>query len=349
MMMPFSTLIPGWNSLESVRRVHSELEAAALVFFALLVLVDVLAHFADERQERLFDKIGLCFFGIAVLAEIAAYPYGQRNDVLAEQVIGSLDTKVRQATSNASSALSYSGTALSQARNALATAGKAQDSLEKAEDQAKGAQTAAAGALTIARGAREEANTFEKDIVSAKEQAARAESHLAEALKQAADATAELQRLRAPRSLVTSSQLATQLRAFSGTEYRLRVFQDDESIQFTKVIDEALHEAGWVRKPSPYRLGIMSIQVFGRSREQAIPICLETGVQIHFRSDESVAALNARPFNAQTPILRAAAVLRSVLDTSIDPHDGRNVGDKIILDEGSDDKFPLEICVGKKP
>ena len=94
----------------------------------------MLAHFGEEKKAELFEKIGLCFFGIAVLAEIAAYPYGQRNDFLAEQVIGSLDTKVRQATSNASHALRYSGTALSQATDAIARAGKAQDSLKKAED-----------------------------------------------------------------------------------------------------------------------------------------------------------------------------------------------------------------------
>ena len=91
----------------------------------------------------------------------------------------------------------------------------------------------------------------------------------------------------------------------------------------------------------------MSIQVFGKDREQAIPVCLETGVQIHYRSDESLEALNARPFNAQPSELQAAAVLRTVLDNSVDPHDTRNLGDRVILDEGSEDKFRLRSVLGK--
>ena len=99
-------LIPDWNSLDSVRHAHSFLEAVALVFFALLVLFDVSAHFSeDKNRERLLEKIGLACFFVAVLAEIAAYPYGQRNDALSEKIIGSLDTKARDAFINASNAL----------------------------------------------------------------------------------------------------------------------------------------------------------------------------------------------------------------------------------------------------
>lgn len=113
-------LIPDWNSLDSVRRAHSDLEAAAIVFFALLVLFDVLAHLSkDETRKTLLEKIGLGFFAVAVLAEIIAYPFGQRNDALSEQVIGSLDTKAEQASSRASKALSDSETAI--AKSGLAT------------------------------------------------------------------------------------------------------------------------------------------------------------------------------------------------------------------------------------
>lgn len=88
----FAIISPDWNSLESVRRVHSDLAGAALAFFAPLVLFDVLAHFSDDKgRERLFEKLGLCFFAVAVVAEIVAYPFGQRNDTLSEQIIGSLD------------------------------------------------------------------------------------------------------------------------------------------------------------------------------------------------------------------------------------------------------------------
>lgn len=73
--MLFATFFPDWNSLESVRGAHSDLEGVALVFFALLVVFDVLAHMSDgKNRQALFEKIALWFFGVAVLAEIAAYP-----------------------------------------------------------------------------------------------------------------------------------------------------------------------------------------------------------------------------------------------------------------------------------
>jgi hypothetical protein len=99
-------LLPDWNSLDSVRSAHSNLELAALVFFALLVVFDVLAHFAEEHKDRarLFEKIGLCFFAVAVLCEIAGYRYGQRNDALSDQKIRSLDAVAHDADSTAKGA-----------------------------------------------------------------------------------------------------------------------------------------------------------------------------------------------------------------------------------------------------
>lgn len=154
--MHFAILIPGWNSLDSVRRAHSDLEAAALVFFALLVIFDVLAHLSDDKgKERVLEKIGLCFFAVAVLAEIVAYPYGQRNDTLSEQVIVSLDAKARTAATNASIALTDSGTALSQSKDAL---GKA--------EAAKG-----------------ETDSFKTDIVSVRQRSTDLQSHLIDDLE----------------------------------------------------------------------------------------------------------------------------------------------------------------------
>lgn len=75
-----------WNSLDSVRHAHSEMEGAALLFFALLVLFDVLAHLSkDDSRKHALEKAALIFFAIAVFAEVIAYPYGQRNDTLSER------------------------------------------------------------------------------------------------------------------------------------------------------------------------------------------------------------------------------------------------------------------------
>jgi hypothetical protein len=87
-MMHYWNLIWDWNTVDSVRTVHSFLEGWALVFFALLVLFDVLAHlYEDEHPSRanLFERTGLWFFGVAVFSEILAYPYSQRNDTLSSQ------------------------------------------------------------------------------------------------------------------------------------------------------------------------------------------------------------------------------------------------------------------------
>src|SRR5580704_2499540 len=87
-MVLIATILPNWNSLESVRNAHSLLEGWALVFFAALVIFDVVAHmYEDEHRDRskLFERIALWCFGVAVLAEIVAYPYSRRNDFLSDQ------------------------------------------------------------------------------------------------------------------------------------------------------------------------------------------------------------------------------------------------------------------------
>ena len=147
----FATCLPDWNSLDSVRRAHSDLEAAALVFFALLVLCEALAHLSDDKKtERRFDRIGIVFFAIAVLAEIAAYPYGQRNDTLSAQIIGSLDVKARDAASNASTALAKSKEAETKSSDAL--------------DKSKKAIVAVSNTLALAHEAQQEALAVKKDV-----------------------------------------------------------------------------------------------------------------------------------------------------------------------------------------
>lgn len=125
--MHLATLIPDWNSLDSVRLAHSELELLAIAFFALLVAFDILAHFAEDKKarERLFERIGLGCFAIAIVFEIAAYIYGQRNDSLSEQLIDSLSRKAGQAFDRASDANQLAQNASANAETANDIAGEA--------------------------------------------------------------------------------------------------------------------------------------------------------------------------------------------------------------------------------
>lgn len=151
-MMYLTIWIPYWESLDSVRRAHNDLEAVALGFFALLVVFELLAHLSseDKKRETILEKIAICFFAVAVLAEIVAYPYGRRNDTLSEQIIGSLDAKARNASTNASNALTKAGEADTKAEAANTASSKAQekaDTASRVSDNAVGRANAIIDAL----------------------------------------------------------------------------------------------------------------------------------------------------------------------------------------------------------
>lgn len=336
--MHFATLFPGWNSLDSVRRTHSDLEAAALVFFALLVLFDILAHLStDNKKKTLLEKIGLGCFAIAVLAEVVAYPYGQRNDTLSERMIRSLDTEAREAGNNASAALVNSGTALAQSKEAETKSGdaidkarKAQESLGNAENEANKAQRASSNALTIskdanqiAHDARQEADSFEKDI---------------------AQATEELNRLKASRSLTRESEMVSALRPFKGTEYFFAsVFADDDSIKLLQKLDGVLQQAEWKRVGFPGPFPYETFNLFGNTGGST-PAGVSTGIQVSVDSGESVRSLQALPLDKLPPLVRAAVVLNTTVSSHLFPPQADT---KVAIQPGP--SKAVHITVGKKP
>jgi hypothetical protein len=259
--MHFAVRIPEWNSLDSVRRAHSWLEAFALVFFALLVMFDVLAHMYEKKSDNLahrLEKIGLWFFAIAVLSEIAAYPYGQRNDTLSEQTIGSLSQLASQAKENAKTALTDSGTALTQSAQALTKAGDA----------------------------RKKADTFEAGIVSANQKAADAESHLAEALERANSAEKESIRLR---DVLGGWQLdeeakkcfAKDVKSLAGTPFDLAA--NPVEAPFMEELDALLTSpsVGWIRLPPKPDKSFMAILIDGKAS-----IILSSGIVLEVDQDQ---------------------------------------------------------------
>jgi len=78
--------LPGWNSPTEVKQIHDILEGGALLFFAALVIFECIAHFTT-RREKLYSRIALIAFAVAVLLDIGAYPYSERNDELSTEAI----------------------------------------------------------------------------------------------------------------------------------------------------------------------------------------------------------------------------------------------------------------------
>jgi hypothetical protein len=70
------------------------------------------AHLIEDNHRetaKIFERVGLVCFLVAVIAELGAYKYGERNDELSQGVINSLSEKAKTAFNNASSALIKSG------------------------------------------------------------------------------------------------------------------------------------------------------------------------------------------------------------------------------------------------
>ena len=235
----FVRLFPDWNSLDSVRHAHSFLEAVALVFFALLVFFDVLAHFSeDKKRERLLEKIGLCFFAVAVFAEIGAYPYGQRNDTLSEQIIGSLDAKSREAAGNAS-------TALTKADEADTKAGVANDKSGKAQDTANAANRTSG----LAQAKAEAVDKLAVDLDARLAKAAQAQLVLKQHVEQVAS-DREVIGNRGDRTGQESEKRERkkrfdEVRKYAGTLAVIQPVSDGEPSKVSAEIGLALNDAGW--------------------------------------------------------------------------------------------------------
>ena len=268
--------------------------------------------------------------------------------------------KLSAAEREAASATRDAGTARNSAVTAAAASSDAKTSSSNAAAAASKAIIASGDAVTTAADARKEADSYAQDIAAAKQEAANAVSHLAEAEKRLAESTereaeaeAKLAAIKTPRSLINTKELIALLKPLKATEYTLNVFQDDESIQLTKALDAILQESGWVRRQKgTYHLGVASFNIFKDdtpNHDESVPVCVETGIQIHVRSTKSLQSLSATSA-ADLPInIRNAATLRGALQDSIAPSEEQNVGERLILDEANPGEGPMVICVGKKP
>ncbi|HXM08678.1 MAG TPA: hypothetical protein VN946_01875 [Terriglobales bacterium] len=334
-------ILPDWNSLDSVRQAHSDLELAGLVFFALLVVAEALAHNSkQEKRKHLFDSIGIWFFAVAIVSEIAGYWYGQRNDALSEQVIVSLDAKSQEASRNASSALAKSSEAATKADTAETKSGKA--------------ITESSTAMTIASGARREADSFESKIDDARKTASEAKSQITDAFNQATAATEELNRLKIPRSLTNISPFLTAMKSFPGTEFSFSgVFGDQESRDLASAISVALQDAGWKPVLPPYAFSIGPPHFKIDNFPYEVQLGISTGIGVEIETEKTPEELNVLPMSLKPPQATAAFALKEALGKSIrPPQDGLATGPLGILADPNFRKPEFKsvlIEVGKKP
>ena len=139
----------------------------------------------------------------------------------------------------------------SRLKSATEAATKAEDASTKAFDKADKANISASRSLAVARDARQEADTFENDIKTARKEARDALANLADAKRLAEYAQKETTRITdtlADRALspVQISDIATRLRPFAGQEFGMVAYWDSkESMGITNQIYQSLLSGGW--------------------------------------------------------------------------------------------------------
>jgi hypothetical protein len=260
-----------------------------------------------------------------------------QTNIISGRLTGSLAQEAEEADTKAKTALTDSATALTQSH-------AAEDSSKRALGESDTAAASASSAQSLASGARREADSFEKDIVSAKTQATAAESHLAEALKRADDASVEVNRVKSPRSLNNAAELVSALQPYKDTEYTFSaVYAEEESITLLKAIDKVLQDAGWKRIKPPS--GYPSINVYGPNVDFVVPAALTSGITVSVGSSDSLAVLQSLPLAQLPQNVRAAIALNLSLGANISPAQEPSQG---LVDVQPNTPTTIRIAVGKK-
>jgi hypothetical protein len=223
------TFLPGWDSPEFVRTAHRDLEFVSIVGFVLCAACEFVKH-VNPSHGKLIGWAVIGSFLFAAFMELIAFPYGERNDELAREQASKQDFAISELSVEAQKAL---------------------DSAKAAIEDSNAATSKAAGALTLSRGARQEADSFERDIVAAKKQATDAEAHLAEALLRAARAeksAAEVSDKLADRVLDDrqATEIAAALRPYGEQEFDITTYEDSrEPLALSNRLLKILDAGGW--------------------------------------------------------------------------------------------------------
>ena len=314
---------------------------AAVVAGCALEVTEVLHELWDDmfptkfvRPIKVISSIGLLLVVLGVAGELTFEHWRSRYE---GQLQNFGNVLLASAQQNA-------GDAKDSAVQAAIASDRANTSANAAGEKAERAESDLAEALNRAAAAEKEADTFAADIASAKKQAADADSHLADALKQAADATAELNRLKSPRTLKSVPDFIEAMKAYRGTEYTFAsVYADSESIDLLKEVDKDLQAAGWKRVKAPP--GFPAINPYGPSQDFAVVQSLESGVRVSVESSKTVEELNSLPNSGKPLNVAAALALNVALFGIIVPTQEGN-GPPVHVDPGASNV--VQIIIGKK-
>ncbi len=317
-----------------------------LLICGFVLVIGIFGEYG-KLPKRLFTWSTAAFATLVMIA-IAGELFGDAGVFIFSRHLQILEgADIRTLSQKSEAALANANDADNKAKSAVAL-------VDLARGDSDAAKQSAGKAQILAHDARKEADSFEKDIMTAKEQAATAESHLAEALKKAADATAELKRLEAPRSLLDDSELVSALAPFKGTEYMfVSVFGDEESINLLKQIDGMLQRAEWkICQPGSScqpkgRPFPPALNIFSHGTTLGVSQGVTTGITISVESTESVPSLQALPAEELPLHVRAALALSSNLSSRLSPPQENGVNKTLDVVSGTD-PFVL-IAVGKKP
>jgi hypothetical protein len=231
-------------------------------------------------------------------------------------------------------------------------ASQAREDAKAAADSSRIANKEVVESKAIATGARQEADSFEKRIISATDTAIEAESHLKVALeeatkaeKYASEATAELARIRSPRTFANIAEMVSALKVFKGTEYTFSsVFQDPEAIDLIRLIDGVLRRAEWKMVKPPG--GFPAVNIYGKEDGNAVPISLVAGIVISVDSTD-VPDPGLHSTDSLSPLARVAAALRRAINSNLSPHNDNQ--DNVPLEILKGESKTIRIAVGRKP
>jgi hypothetical protein len=214
----------------------------------------------------------------------------------------------------------------------------AQKEAAEAKQIAGGFEIAISTANREAAEANAKAEGFRLDIANANERAASAE-------QRAAEATLELARFKAPRSLTHIPELIASLEPFKGTEYMFSfVFQDEDSTKLLRALDDVLQRAKWKRVKSQGRFP--ALEFWGKGGD-AVSVGIGTGIAISVESRESLATLQSRQITGLPEYIKAAVALNLSLSSCLSPPQAPS--DNKLVDVQPGDSPVLLIGIGKKP